>query len=1058
MSLRRLVGGVVLAGATALGWIWGSQGLAGQALPGGQAFILSQTEAGQGLTIRQLSSQTGAATFAAATDGRGVLLAGLDGASAETRARGFVQSYGTAFGVSADAELQLLGSPDTDALGVEHVRFQQVHFGVPVTTGDFLVHLRGSRVLAANGHIVSELPADTAPGIAATDALREARGLVARLSPAQAPTAEYSTPRLEIFDKQAFESSALPPRLAWFIAATDVALREFIWVDAQSGVILHHLSQLAEAKNRSIYTAGGGTSLPGSLVRVEGGGVTGDPDEDKAYDYSGVTYDYYLSAHARDSFDNAGGALLSTAHYGVGYQNAFWNGTQMVYGDGFASADDVVAHELTHAVTERTANLYYYSQSGALNESFSDIFGETIDLSDGVGNDASGVRWQMGEDLSIGAIRNMMTPTAFGDPGKMSDAQLACGSSDGGGVHTNSGIPNHAYALMVDGGTYNGRNITGIGLTKAGKIEYRALTTYLTSGSTFLDDYNALNQSCTDLIGTNGISTSDCTQVKSALDAVEMNKAWACTGAVAPPPLCSTGNPPSSVSFSETWESGAAAWSVSSTSATQWTLVTNEFAQTGQRSMYGADPASTSDHKLYTTAGVVIPAGGRLSFDHAFEFENSPGTNWDGGVIEYSTNGGSTWTDAGGLIDAGQAYGGTMSSSGTNPLGGRSGFVRSSYGFTATQLNLSSLAGQTVKFRFRVGSDSSVGSIGWFVDDLAVYSCGGSAGGEFIQNGNFSGGTTNWLTYALPNPEDIVFNTSGSVFQFYRTGTQAVVFQETGLAVPSGGPLEAVFDIGNSTTAKKRMSVLIHDSDFSDLSVCTFWLEPGAALATYRMRTHTTKAWTNATISFYAANTGNEGGGFYRLDNASLKYKPGTVSAVRTDCVDPTAPVSGGSTSGELLTNGTFTSALTPWTTFGNLSSQLTSGVFEFFKLAGLPSGTVFQNTGQAMANDQRITATFQLGNSSGLRQRVTVLVQEADFSDLAACTFWVPPGLPLSDYAVRTYATKAWTNATLSVYPASVGTAPANQWLQLDNASLKRTTTAITGTECFEPGTGPPS
>jgi Zn-dependent metalloprotease len=234
-------------------------------------------------------------------------------------------------------------------------------------------------------------------------------------------------------------------RLAWYVEATGPALREFIWVDAQVGVVLLNFSQIADAKSRSVYTSNHTSALPGSLLRTEGGAATGDTDADNAYDFAGITYDYYLTNHGRDSFDNAGSTIASSVHYcqtGCPFGNAFWNGSQMVYGDGFASADDVVAHELTHAITERSANLVYYVQSGALNESFSDIFGETVDLGDGVGNDASGVRWKLGEDLSIGAIRDMMTPTTFSDPGKMSDsAYFVCSnqawtdsSADRGGV------------------------------------------------------------------------------------------------------------------------------------------------------------------------------------------------------------------------------------------------------------------------------------------------------------------------------------------------------------------------------------------------------------------------------------------------------------------------------------------------------------------------------------------------------------------------------------------------------------------------------------------------
>jgi hypothetical protein len=164
---------------------------------------------------------------------------------------------------------------------------------------------------------------------------------------------------------------------------------------------------------------------------------------------------------------------------------------------------------LTHAVTERSAGLLYYNQSGAMNESFSDIFGETIDLDRRLRERRGGVRWNMGEDLPIGAIRNMMNPNTFGDPGQDERrAYFKCrrqawtDPTRHGGVHRNSGIPNHAYALMVDGGTYQqARTITGIGTTKAAKIEYRALTTVSHLGLGVPRRLQRLNQSCTDLIG-----------------------------------------------------------------------------------------------------------------------------------------------------------------------------------------------------------------------------------------------------------------------------------------------------------------------------------------------------------------------------------------------------------------------------------------------------------------------------------------------------------------------------------------------------------------------------
>jgi hypothetical protein len=481
---------------------------------------------------------------------------------------------------------------------------------------------------------------------------------------------------------------------------------------------------LMKPKLELLYNGGETATLPGTLVRIEGGPATADADVNNAYTFLGDTYNYYLTVHGRDSVDNAGLPLIATVHHCESsqpcpLQNAFWNGTQMVFGDGFASADDVTAHELTHGVTQYSANLFYYMQSGTLNESFSDIFGESVDLTNSHGTDTPAVRWLLGEDIpGFGAIRNMMNPQQFGDPGKISDAQFRCTSgdaqNDNGGVHHNSGVPNHAYALMVDGGTYNGFTIAGIGLTKAAKVQYRALTRYLVSGSNFLDNYNVLQQSCADLIGTAGITSADCVEVKKALDAVEMFK----TPCAQPqePALCVAGQTPTPLFFDDA-ESGGSNWQF----GTLWSRLTNpQFARSGTASFYGNNIATPADSQLTLNRDIAIPASGaRLQFSHSFEFE----PNFDGGVIEYSTNGGTSWTDAGSLIVAGAQYNTTLSTRFGNPLGGRQAFSLPSFGYTATQLNLTSLTGQNVRFRFRIGTDSSVGNIGWLIDDVRVYQC-----------------------------------------------------------------------------------------------------------------------------------------------------------------------------------------------------------------------------------------------------------------------------------------------------------------------------------------------
>ena len=274
----------------------------------------------------------------------------------------------------------------------------------------------------------------------------------------------------------------------------------------------------AGGKERIVYDAKNGSTLPGTPVRNEGDGPVADVVVNEAYDGSGATYDLYSEIYNRNSIDGNGMRLDSTVHYKKGYDNAFWDGEQMVYGDGdedlpeadrlfnrFTIAIDVIGHELTHGVTQYEAKLVYSFQPGALNESMSDVFGSLVKQK--LGNQtADQADWIIGEGLLTSnvngvGIRSMKAPgTAYNDPVLGKDPQPAHMDnyvntvSDNGGVHINSGIPNHAFYRVA-------MELGGHAWEKAGQIWYVTLRDKLSSNSQFQDCANLTYQAAEELFG-----------------------------------------------------------------------------------------------------------------------------------------------------------------------------------------------------------------------------------------------------------------------------------------------------------------------------------------------------------------------------------------------------------------------------------------------------------------------------------------------------------------------------------------------------------------------------
>ena len=292
--------------------------------------------------------------------------------------------------------------------------------------------------------------------------------------------------------------------------------------------LMSSMFSVSNKLDRTIFDAKNSESLPGTLIRREDGKVTGGKTVTEAYNYSGSTYNFFKDVFNRNSIDTRGMKLDSTVHYGDDYNNAFWNGTQMVYGDGdgdifqrFTKSIDVIGHELTHGVTQYEAALEYEGQAGALNESFSDVFGSLVKQYSRK-QKADKADWLIGDGLFTSkvkgiALRSMKEPgTAYDDPTIGKDPQpghmkdYVNTSSDNGGVHINSGIPNRAFYLTA-------LELGGYAWEKAGKIWYIALTERMRERSSFQSAANITYEAANNLYGA---GSSEQNAVKSAWDQV----------------------------------------------------------------------------------------------------------------------------------------------------------------------------------------------------------------------------------------------------------------------------------------------------------------------------------------------------------------------------------------------------------------------------------------------------------------------------------------------------------------------------------------------------------
>ena len=874
-----------------------------------------------GAEVVRKSRATGVARFVASADGKPIPIP-LPAGRQQTRPLDFFRTNGGLFGIT-DPDQQLIEKEAvSDHIGRTRTTFQQMHDGVPVFAGVLRVHSNATGgIVAVNGTFIPDLKVNTTPVLTADAAAAAAIALVSDQKPAAGLLLALGK-KLYVYRINLARGVPGPNALVYEVeVGNGINVREFVYIDAHKGHVVDQVTGIHDALSRNIYDGGFDA---GTLVWSDGDSpyAGGDVDVERLIEYTEDTYNIVASATdgmylSYDGNDVTMEAVANTPF--MNCPNASWNGIFAQFCTGVAP-DDIVAHEWGHAYTEKTHGLIYAWQPGALNESYSDIFAETIDLLNGAGTDAPDVvrtagdcsiyagsppptltinspvgiagvypssgavfnpappltltadvelvndgtgaitdgcealigytpgnialidrgtcsfvtkaqnaanagaagviiannagdtsflmggagapgipsimigqsdggtikavlpgvsatitldvstadsyRWLQGEDASGfgGAIRDLWNPNCMSDPGRVGDSSVYhCGTSDGGGVHTNSGIPNHAFALLVDGGTYNAQTIIGLGMTKAFQIYWRAASVYQVPASGFSDHADALEQSCSDLIGVNLFALSaavptgtlsgeimtsgDCDQVAKVILAVELRDEPTSCGFTAlldpnAPALCGAGTVPDDL-FTEDWESGLGAWTVGTRDeADPATFDTPDWAVVGSlpdgragSAAFVEDILSIGDCAADTEAGVLflespviaipLAAGAvHMSFDHwvATEF------GWDGGNVKISVNGG-----AYAIVGSGNflfnAYNTVLNVS-DDPLGGEEAFsgsdggsITGSWGQSQVDLTGIATAGDDIQLRFEMGLDGCNGLVGWYVDDVHVFEC-----------------------------------------------------------------------------------------------------------------------------------------------------------------------------------------------------------------------------------------------------------------------------------------------------------------------------------------------
>ncbi len=739
----------------------------------------SQTEADQALLLLQ-ATQPSAFYLDDATENISFLRwqnpLSFPSSSRFSKTQDFLSLYGPAFGLKSTSSTFQLLKEERDIAGNYHLRLQHLHEGIPVFAGTLNFHFNAALMLTGmDGMVLPRINASSATLVSSAQARQIGVGWLNKHYPnVDQSELILTNPSLHWFKEGLVQGLNGTVKLAYYLEVSNRQhLREYLLIDAREGIVIEHFQGICELAERRLFV--GNTNNP---VWQDGDAYPADLSFWQQQQVHTTEEVYYLfkNTFGRMSYDNLDGDLLLVDQASfLDCPNASWNG----YTTNFCSAtssDDVVGHEWAHAYTEYTSNLLYAWQAGAINEAYSDIWGETLDIlnSSPEENESrtaceSGDRWLIGEEAAAldGAIRDMWNPACYGKPGKVSDTTYHCSPQDFGGVHINSGVVAHAYALLVDGGTYNGYDITGIGLDKAAHIFWQAQAYYLGRTSDFAVLANALTAAFADLRTTElsllsiteegnslpgiQLNSVDSLALQQVIQATELRLAPNCIDFNAslqanPPSFCLVDGNEFTPFFTEDWENGAYDWLLSahpshaeSWASRQWALTAEMPKGRPGQGIYATNPnigdcdTSLNNGILRLQSPIINISNeleGRvyLTFDHYFSLEEGV----DGGNVKIQQNGGS-WMTIPTTAFLYNTYSDILPQPGftDNPLAGQrvfsgadEGAVTGSWGTSQVDLTVIGVQpGETIRLRWELGTDGCNGWDGWYLDNVNVGTC-----------------------------------------------------------------------------------------------------------------------------------------------------------------------------------------------------------------------------------------------------------------------------------------------------------------------------------------------